>query len=421
MDVISLVAMLFVLFFLSNLGSFIFEKMHLPGMMGEIVVGILVANVVIAGLGGWNLLDQMGITVQTPTSAGSEGYDVLMLFSELGVIFLLFTVGLETKVSDLFKVGRTAVFAAILGIAVPFALGFMFMSMTGGDMISSLFIATALITTSAGVSAHVLKGLKMSNTAEGKIILGAAVISEIVTLVILAVMSGVAIGDTSPSGVLTIVLKSLLFVVLALVVCIYVMPRIHDSINSHRGENPDWTMLFAGIGVCFALAIAADMIGLSVIIGAYFAGMMFADNAEEWHLIKEIEPLKEFFMAFFFISVGIRVVLSDLASLEVLGFAAGISAIAILAKYLACSIGAKAGDRSLDLRSMNIIGWGMVPKAEVAMVIATIGVMSGALEPVTFSCVVIMAIATTTVSYFMVERGFRKKYGDAGVDTPAQV
>jgi len=419
-DVISLVVMLFVLFFLSNVGSFIFEKMRLPGMMGEIVFGILAANIVIAGLGGWNLLEQIGITVQTPTLPGSEGYNVLMLFSELGVIFLLFTVGLETKVSDLFKVGRPAIFAAILGIAVPFSLGFIFMGLTGGDTMSSLFIATALITTSAGVAAHVLKSLKMSNTTEGKIILGAAIISEIITLVILAVMSGIAGGDTSPSGVVTIVFKSLLFVVLALVVCIYIMPKIHDSINRHRGrEHPDWTMLFVGVGVCFALAIAADQIGLSVIIGAYFAGMMFADNAEEWHLIKEIEPLKEFFMTFFFISVGIRVVLSDLASTEVIAFAVGISAIAILAKYLACSIGAKAGDRSLDRRSMNIIGWGMVPKAEVVMVIATIGVMSGALESVTFSCVVIMAIAATTVSHFMVERGFRKKYGDAGADASA--
>ncbi|MDD3987030.1 MAG: cation:proton antiporter, partial [Candidatus Methanomethylophilaceae archaeon] len=133
MDVISLVVMLFVLFFLSNVGSFIFEKMRLPGMMGEIVFGILAANIVIAGLGGWNLLEQIGITVQTPTLPGSEGYNVLMLFSELGVIFLLFTVGLETKVSDLFKVGRPAIFAAILGIAVPFSLGFIFMGLTGGD------------------------------------------------------------------------------------------------------------------------------------------------------------------------------------------------------------------------------------------------------------------------------------------------
>jgi Kef-type K+ transport system membrane component KefB len=235
-------------------------------------------------------------------------------------------------------------------------------------------------------------------------------------------MSGIAGGDTSPSGVVTIVFKSLLFVVLALVVCIYIMPKIHDSINRHRGrEHPDWTMLFVGIGVCFALAIAADQIGLSVIIGAYFAGMMFADNAEEWHLIKEIEPLKEFFMTFFFISVGIRVILSDLMSIEVLAFALAISAIAIFAKYFACSLGAKLGDGSLHRESLNLIGWGMVPKAEVVMVIATIGVLSGALDPVVFSCVVIMAIAATAVSHLMLEIGFHKKYGREGFGSKENV
>ncbi|HKL79672.1 MAG TPA: cation:proton antiporter [Mobilitalea sp.] len=405
--------MLVVLFFLSNIGSFIFEKLHLPGKIGEIIFGIIAANLIIVELGGWNLLEAVGIIVQTPITPGSEGYDVLMLFAELGVIFLLFSVGLESKVSDLFKVGKSAVFVALLGIAVPFILGLIFMSLTGGNLMASLFIATVLITTSAGVAAQMLKDLDMCNTIEGKIILGAAVISEIVTLVLLSIVSGLAMGDTSSIGIFFTVFKSLLFVVLALVVCIYIMPKVHRMIIRHRRRNQsDWTMLFAGVGVCFVLALAADAMGLSVIIGAYFAGMMFADNAVEWHMIKELEPLKEFFMTFFFISVGIRVILADLASIEVIGFAVVLSLIAILAKYFACSYGAKKGDKSLDPAATKIIGWGMVPKAEVAMVIATIGVMSGALTPVTFSCIVLMTVAATTVSYFMVERGFLKKYKD---------
>lgn len=413
MDVISLVIMLVVLFFLSNIGSFLFEKLHLPGKIGEIIFGIIAANLIIAELGGWNLLEVVGIIVQTPTTAGSQGYDVLMLFAELGVIFLLFSVGLESKVSDLFKVGKSAVFVALLGIAVPFLLGIVFMSLTGGNLMASLFIATVLITTSAGVAAQMLKDLNMCNTKEGNIILGAAVISEIVTLVLLSIVSGLATGDTTFTGVFFTVFRSLLFVVLALVVCIYVMPKVHDMIIRHRRRNQsDWTMLFAGVGVCFVLALAADAMGLSVIIGAYFAGMMFADNAVEWHMIKEVEPLKEFFMTFFFISVGIRVILNDLTSIEVIGFAIGLSLIAIFAKYLACSYGAKKGDSSLDSASTRIIGWGMVPKAEVAMVIATIGVLSGVLNPVTFSCIVLMTIVATTASYFMVERGFLKKYKD---------
>lgn len=414
MDVISLIVMLFVLFFLANVGHFIFEKIRLPGMMGEIIFGILAANIVIASLGG-SLLDQIGIVIDTPSTEGSDGYKTLMLFSELGVIFLLFTVGLETRVDDLFKVGKPAVFSAILGITVPFVLGLVLMAVMKESIMSSLFIATALITTSAGVAAYVLKSLKMTNTPEGQIILGAAVISEIITLTVLAVLSGVAGGDASPLGIALTMFKSMGFVILALFVCLRLMPIINALIdNRRRDEHTDWTMLFVGIGVCFAMAIAAGMIGLSVIIGAYFAGMMFAEYAEEWNLVKEIESVKEFFMTFFFISVGIRVVLSDLASVDVLLLATGMSVIAILGKHTACAIGAKIGDRSLNRESMDIIGWGMVPKAEVVMVIAAMGVAYGAIGVPVFSCVVIMAILATTVSHFMVERGVIKKYGEIG-------
>ncbi|MFA7162241.1 MAG: cation:proton antiporter [Candidatus Methanomethylophilaceae archaeon] len=422
MDVISLVVMLFVLFFLSNLGSFIFKRIHLPGMMGEIVFGIIAANLVLVSLGGWNLLDQIGIEVQTPTTEGSEGYNVLMLFSELGIIFLLFTVGLETKVSDLLKVGKTATLVAVLGIIIPFILGLLLAFYLGSTMITALFIATVLITTSAGVAAHVLKHLNVSTTAEGKIITSAAIISEILALIVLAVISGLAVGDTSTAGIAFTITKALVFVALALISAIFVMPKIHDFINhNRRSDSPNWNILFIGIGLCFGLAILAEAIGLSVIIGAYFAGMMFADYAEEWNLLEEVDPLKQFFMTFFFISVGIRVILSDLMSLEVLAFALAISAIAILAKYFACSIGAKLGDGSLHRESLNLIGWGMVPKAEVVMVIATIGVLSGALDPVVFSCVVIMAIAATAVSHLMLEIGFHKKYGREGFGSKENV
>lgn len=415
MDVISLVVMLFVLFFLSNLGSFIFKKMHLPGMMGEIVFGIVAANLVIVSLGDWNLLAQIGIVVQTPISEGSEGYNVLMLFSELGIIFLLFTVGLETKISDLINVGKTATFAALLGIITPFILGLLLMYFMGGSLISALFIATIMITTSAGVAAHVMKHLNVSNTKEGRIIINAAVISEILALTVLSVISGLAVGDTSPAGIAFTIVKALGFVAAALLMTLYVMPKVHDFINhNRRSDSPNWNILFIGIGACFALAILADVIGLSVIVGAYFAGMMFADYADEWKLIDEVEPLKEFFMTFFFISVGIRVIFADLMSWEVLGFAVVLSLIAILGKYFACAAGAKLGNRSLDRESLNLIGWGMVPKAEVVIVIATIGVMSGALDPVVFSCVVIMAIAATTISHLMSEVGFHKKYGRGG-------
>lgn len=413
MDVISLIVMLFVLLLLSNIGSYTAKRLQLPGMIGEIVFGIIAANLVLIHLGGWNLLDQIGIIVETPTVEGSEGYNVLMLFAELGIVFLLFTVGLETRVKDLFKVGKPAVYAAVLGIIFPFIAGFALKIFFDGDIMASLFIGTALMTTSAGIAAHILKQLDLANSKEGKIILGAAVISEIVTLIVLAVLSGLSGGDTTTMGITFTVFKAVFFVFAAIFVCIYVMPPVHRWLNRNvRNGNSAWTMLFVGIGACLILAITADAMGLSAIIGSYFAGMMFADRAEEWNMITEVEPLREFFMTFFFISVGIRIVLADLNSFEIVLFAVLLTILAIASKYLACGIGAKLGDPELDNVSSNIIGWGMVPKAEVVMVIATLGVMSGALKPVIFSCIVITSIVTTAVSHFMVEKKFRDKYGE---------
>lgn len=421
-DVMSLIVMLFVLLLLSNIGSYTAKRLQLPGMMGEIIFGIIAANLVLLHFGGWNLLDQIGITVQTPTVEGSEGYKVLMLFAELGIVFLLFTVGLETRVRDLFKVGKPAVYAALLGMTIPFVAGFVLKIFFEGDIMAALFIGTALMTTSAGIAAHILKQLNMCNTKEGTIILGAAVISEIFTLITLAVLTGLSRGETTTIGITFTVFKAVFFVFASIFVCIHLMPVIHKWMERHRRKNGSaWTMLFIGIGVCLILAITADAMGLSAIIGSYFAGMMFADKAEKWNMINEVEPLKEFFMTFFFISVGIRIVLADLNSLEVVVFAVLLTVLAVVTKYFACGLGAKLGDKTLDRSSSDIVGWGMVPKAEVVMVIATLGVMSGVLKPVIFSCIVITSIVTTTVSHFMVEKKFREKYeGDPSVycDSP---
>ena len=405
--------MLFVLLLLSNIGSFVAKKLHLPGMIGEIIFGIIAANLVISQLGDWNLLEQIGIIIAGPGEAGSEGYRVLMLLAELGVIFLLFTVGLETKVSDLKKVGKPAIFSAILGMIVPFIAGFAINALFGGDIMASLFIATALMTTSAGIAAHILKKLDVYDSKEGKIILGAAIISEITTLVTFAVMASLSGGDTSTTGVALTLLKALGFVVVAFLIVIFVMPTIHKWIfRNLQDPRSDWATLFIGVAFCFSTALIANQMGLSVIIGAYLAGMMFADKAKDWHMIREVEPLKEFFMSFFFTSVGMRVVMSDLGNMEVLTFAIALSIVAVLSKYIACGIGAKIGDKTLDYTSTNIIGGGMVPKAEVVMVIAATGVMTGVLSSTVFTCIVVTAIVTTMVSHFMAERGFRKKYGE---------
>lgn len=392
-DLGAILLLLFAIVVAARALGFLFEYLKLPAVVGEIIAGIILGNTLL-----YEVL-QVGTY-----------FNLVELLAELGVIFLLFAVGLETRFSDLSRVGRTAIYVALLGIIIPFAAGFLIMLYLDGNTPEALFIGAALVATSVGITARVIRDLKLTDTIESKVIIGAAVIDDILGLIVLAIVSGAAgEGGLDILNVLLVSGMALFFVLTIILVSTRVLPmtiKPHpaDAIvcDTSRGQPRVSPLAFAII-VCFGLSALAAFIGLAAIIGAFLAGMVFAEYKERWPCEDSFESINEFMTPFFFVFVGIQVSLAAFADLGLLLFALGLTAVAVLTKYLGCGLGA----RSLGRRSASIIGIGMSPRGEVGIIVASIGLGVGVLTESLFAVVVFMSIATTLIAPPLLTRAFR--------------
>lgn len=396
---------------LAKISSVIFEKFGIPGLVGEILIGIVIANL---ALGNWSLMGALDLV--DDTSANSVFFNV---FAEIGVIFLLFSVGLEMKVSDLMKVGKTAMLVAVLGVALPFIFGFVLMMAWDGEMYHALFLGAAMVATSVGITAKVIKDLRVMNTKESQIIIGAAVIDDIIGMIVLAVVVGMAqSGSLDVMNIVGIVTKAVIFVIAILFACAYLVPRFDKWWRSRHTPKPcdiNYTMLTVAVIVCFGCAYVADLIDLAPIIGAFLAGMLFADRAKEWGMYKGIESITTFFLPFFFVHVGMNVSLGAVTA-DVLLLFSIVLILAVISKHIGGALGAKIGDRSLGKDSLNIIGIGMVPRGEVGIIVAAMGLnitLAGggnAVSPEMYVVVILMSVVTTIIAPPILSRMFKKKY-----------
>lgn len=427
MEIGEILMMLFIVFVLAKGASLIVKKFGMPGLIGEILVGVLLATITI---GDQTLAQMLGIVLPgTSGEAGSDGYKVLHVMAELGVMFLLFSVGLETRVKDLMSVGKAAFLVAIMGVIVPFVLGFAYISYFSddGNLYHALFLGAAMVATSVGITARVIKDMKLTDAKESRIIIGAAVIDDILGMIVLAIVSGMA-NSASSGGldvveIIKIAILAIVFVVAVLAFAGFVVPKIYQwrqaRIERKFAENKDYVpmrynMLAVAIAACLGLGFLADSIGLASIIGSFLAGMIFAEYVFEWKLEEKVEGICTLLVSFFFVYVGIQVDLSAVNQ-SVIITTVIIIVLAIIGKYIGCSLGAKMGDRSLDKGSLNIIGIGMVPRGEVGIIVATIGLsifVSGvpAISSELYTTVVLMSVITTIVAPPLLSVAFKKKY-----------
>ena len=407
-----------VLFILARLGSVIVSRFGLPGLIGEIMIGIVIANLT---FGDWSLMSTLGLELPPAGShadAGSDLYMVIYAFAELGVIFLLFTVGLETKVKDLLGSGKAAMFAAVMGVVLPFIAGFAIIMAWEGNTNHALFMAAAMVATSVGITARIIKDLRLMDTREARIIIAAAVIDDVLGMIVLAIVKGIAdSGEVSIANILVIAIQAILFVGVVILACKYVVPKIYDYFDERRKRliaqgkvPPSSNKLVLAIIVCLAMAAFAEYIGLAAIIGAFLAGMLFSEYAWEWELEHKVDSITTFFLSFFFLNVGLQVDIASLTEASVLTLALVVIILALITKYVGCGIGAKIGDRELDRQGFNIIGVGMVPRGEVGIIIASIGLASGAMSSELYAVVVLMSVITTIVAPPILSKLFRKKY-----------
>jgi Kef-type K+ transport system membrane component KefB len=362
---------LFVILLAAKAGDELFKRIGQPAIIGEILAGVLVGPAVL----GWV---DVGETVE--------------VFAELGAVFLLFWVGLETKLDDLRDVGRTAGVVGVLGVVLPFAGGAGFAAAVGEGREVVVFSGAALVATSVGITSAVLSELGLVRTPAGRTILGAAVVDDILAMLILGVAVGlVAEGGADFTSLAVSAVLAVAFVAFFALGGTRFMQRRPGILKAPRfSESP----LLPAVLICLGLAALSSQIGLAAIIGAFLAGMMVAETKEQHPIEEEVAALYAFFPPFFFAFIGLQLDLDAYVSLETLGLLAAVTVIAVLTKF----VGSWVGALRLGRREAAIVGVGMVPRGEVGIVIAGIALAEGAVSDQFFAVVVGMSVLTTLLA-----------------------
>jgi Kef-type K+ transport system membrane component KefB len=374
----------------AKLAGEIAVRLGQPEVLGELLVGILLGNLPLAGLTGLEYI---------------ETEPAVDMLARIGVLLLLFEVGLESTVQQMLKVGVSSLLVALLGVLAPFALGWWVGAwlLPSASSYAHAFLGATLTATSVGITARVLRDLGRSQTPEARIILGAAVIDDVLGLVILAVVSGViaAAGEgqtISLADIGSMVGKAAVFLVGSLALGAYVSPKLFGLASKLKSHG---VLLALGLAFCFSLSWAASRIGLAPIVGAFAAGLVlepfhfrdFVDRGE--HPLEDlVHPITSFLVPIFFVLMGMRTDLRSFAEPGVVGLAAALAFVAILGKQL-CSLGVVA--KGIDRLTVGI---GMIPRGEVGLIFANVGLTLSVgaeriIDHATFSAVVVMVIVTT--------------------------
>ncbi|MBQ7525167.1 MAG: cation:proton antiporter [Abditibacteriota bacterium] len=392
----------------ARVGGEVFAALKQPSVLGELIFGIILGNLALVGCNWFDFL-------KTDYSA-KVGIELL---AELGVILLLFQVGLESDLGKMMKVGASSLVVATLGVVTPFILGWgvATLLLPHEGFYAHMFIGATLCATSVGITARVLMDLGCIQTPEARIILGAAVIDDVQGLVILAAVTGIieaanAGGTMQASGILIIVAKAVLFLVAAILIGRWLSQKtFRMAVYMRTGD----AILIIALVFCFLFAYLAAIVGLAPIVGAFAAGLIL--DEVHWKARRRlrgednvdslIKPVASILVPVFFVSMGIQVDLRNFASPSVLVFAAVLTLAAVIGKQV-CALGIL--EKGLNRMS---VGLGMIPRGEVGLIFAAIGsklVFKG--QPVvsaaTFSAIVIMVVVTTMITPPLLSANFKK-------------
>jgi Kef-type K+ transport system membrane component KefB len=396
---------LFIIFALAKVAGEVFTRIRQPAIVGEVLVGILIGPYALALVG---TPDSDLVTLfHGQEEDAQEALDIVFdVIAELGVILLLFFVGLETRLGELMEVRGRAVAAGVMGIVIPFALGFGLIYATGREDVEAAFVATAMVATSVGITARVMSDIGVIRSQEARIILGAAVVDDILGLLLLAMVSSWGQDDIDVVELGLTAVGAVAFVVFAASVGTRVTR--HYSIHLERLHIQNAPFVFSMV-LMLGLSAMAGIIGLAAIIGAFLAGMMLAEADEQLELERQSRPVYEFLVPFFFVIIGTKVDPDAFTDAEVLSLALGVTALAIIGKLAGGGLGSR-----LPGRSAAIVGVGMVPRGEVGLVTAGIGSGIGAVSSDMYSVVVFMSIATTVLAPPVIARLFAGRGGGDG-------
>lgn len=388
----------------AKLGGDVAVRFGQPAVLGELVAGVLLGNATLLGFDGFTAI------------ASDPGVDLL---ARLGVLILLFEVGLESTVKQMLQVGWTSLFVALLGVVAPFGLGWLvgIWLLPDASEYVHAFLGATLCATSVGITARVLRDLGESKSREARIILGAAVIDDVLGLVVLAVVSGViaaaAAGTQLGFGSVGLILgKATVFLVGALVIGLWLAPRLFRVAAVMRAPA---MLLATALAFCLFLSWLSAAIGLAAIVGAFAAGLIFESahyepfrQQGEHELEELVHPLSNFLVPVFFVLMGIKTDLRSFVQPGVAWLAVALSVAAIIGKQ-ACSLGVL--DRTVNRLAVGI---GMIPRGEVGLIFANIGlglVIAGerVIDDATYSALVVMVIVTTMMTPPALKWSFRRR------------
>jgi Kef-type K+ transport system membrane component KefB len=345
------------------------ERIGQTAVLGELLAGVII------GPGVLGLVHE------------SEG---LRALAELGVLILLFEVGLESDLGELVRAGLQATLVAILGVTMPFAVGFGVMHWLGHPPLTAVFVGATLTATSVGITARVLADLGRLQDAAAKVVLGAAVVDDILGLIILAVVTGIAqTGSISIASVGLLSGKALVFLVVAIVLGVRLAPVLLRWITRMRARG---TLIVYSVIFAVALAAVADLIGLATIIGAFAAGLVLATTERREHIEDRIKPVADLLVPVFFVTVGMKVqpaILDPFGEHGTFGIAMLLTVVAVASKLAAGLVVYQRGVRRWP------VAVGMVPRGEVGLIFAGTGLAAGVIAEDLYSALVVAVMLTT--------------------------
>lgn len=355
------------------------ERLGQPGIIGEILAGVLIGPSVL----NWVRPDQ-----------------VLLALAQIGVMFLLFQVGLDVKASELIRVGPTALLVAILGVAIPFAIGCIIMTTFHSSWIEAFFVGASLVATSVGVTARVLSSRGLLQERASQIILAAAVIDDVLGLLVLAFVTSLAERRVNIAGLIT---TSILAAAFTVVVAKFgtrtlrhVIPRVEQKLTA--GE----TQFNLALIVLFGLSVLAVWLGVATIVGAFLAGLALSETVNR-RVYDLAQGVTELLVPFFLAGIGLNLDVSVFRDRATIFLCVVVALAAILSKLIGCAIGAWR----LGGMDMLRVGVGMVPRGEVGMVVAQIGLSLSVINKAVYAVVVFMTVVTTLVAPPLLKYAYR--------------
>lgn len=428
----SVLLSLVVIYLASKIGSEICIRLNLPPVLGELVGGVAIGVSALHLLvfpGGdidasSSLIMQLlqrsaGLSPEALTATFEAQSEVISILAELGVVILLFEIGLESDLKELLRVGPQAAIVAIVGVALPFALGTSgLMALFGVSALPAIFAGAALTATSIGITARVLAELKRLSSQEGQIIIGAAVLDDVLGIIVLAVVAGLAkTGEVQVGNIVYLIVSAAVFLIGSLWLGLLLNPLFVRLVNELKTRGQ---LLVASLIFAFLLSYGAAVIQLEAILGAFAAGLILAETEKRKELKEQVLPIADMLVPIFFIAVGARTDISVLnpfvaSNQEGLIISAFLVVVAIVGKVVTGF--ALFGQPQLNKLA---IGIGMVPRGEVGLVFASFGANSGVLSTSLQAAIIVMVIFTTFLAPPLLRVVFAQEHPLVKQDSPDQ-